>query len=98
MKKLSTFKKYSYLFDFFIDTVTETKDTGTFEKIAFVSTIVQSADKSSILWSGSIRVRMNEFGIYPFPEDIKKITGTDTLKKMLIVEIRRYIKPQKAFL
>ncbi|WP_409301154.1 hypothetical protein [Peribacillus sp. SCS-155] len=98
MKKRSTFKKYTYLFQFFIEGVSQVKGEDGDSKIAAVKVSVMSTDKTITYWNGIIRVRLNEFGIYPIPEDLKNITGPNTMKKMLLTEIRRYIKPQKPFL
>lgn len=97
MKIKSTFRKTHLVFDFFVDSVIflETEDTPA--KLATVTTVIQTFDKS-LLWSGRIRVKVNEFGIYPLPEDVNAISGPLSLKKSLLIELRRYIKPQKAYL
>ncbi|PLT35004.1 hypothetical protein [Bacillus sp. V5-8f] len=94
MKVKSTFKKYTYLFDFFVERVVEL-DNET--KRAVVSSKVYTMDKQ-LLWEGELRADLNEFGIFPLPGDIHSIDGTPTMKKMLLIELRRYIKPQKPFL
>ncbi|RFU65401.1 hypothetical protein [Peribacillus glennii] len=94
MKVKSTFKNYAFMFDFFVESVTSIENET---KRAFVATKAYTLDKQ-LLWEGQVRVDMNEFGIFPFPEDINSIEGTTTMKKMLLVELRRYIKPQKPFL
>ncbi|WP_051348684.1 hypothetical protein [Peribacillus kribbensis] len=96
MKVSSTWKKNTYLFDFFVASVTASQKNSE-EKMAAVTTSVYTQNKT-LLWSGEIRVKFNQFGIYPLPEDLSAISLPESIIKMLLVEIRRYIKPQKAFL
>lgn len=97
MKVKSTFKKYTYIFDFFIEDILPLEHEAVPAKQAFVTTKAYTADKK-LIWNGIIRVNLNEFGIYPLPGDISSIPLAPTLKKMLLLELRRYIKPQKPFL
>ncbi|RFU68286.1 hypothetical protein [Bacillus sp. V59.32b] len=97
MKVKSTFRKNHFIFDFFVDSVISIENEETPAKLATVTTVIQTFDKQ-LLWSGRIRVKVNEFGIYPLPEDVNSISGPLSMKKMMLVELRRYIKPQKPFL
>ncbi len=47
---------------------------------------------------GIIRVRFNDHGIFPVPEDIASFAEMATLRRLVGVELKRYIKPQKRFL
>ena len=47
---------------------------------------------------GMIRVRFNDHGIFPVPEDIASFAEMATLRRLVGVELKRYIKPQKRFL
>ncbi|WP_409288732.1 hypothetical protein [Peribacillus sp. SCS-37] len=96
MKVYSTWKNSTYLFHFFIDSVASLDLLGQ-EKVALVDTGIFTKDKE-LLWEGSISVKLNSFGIYPLPEDISKIPLPQSILRMLIIELRRYIKPQKQFL
>ncbi|MFS0637553.1 hypothetical protein AB1K84_16755 [Mesobacillus foraminis] len=84
-----------YKFSFFITEV-ETAEKGLNEKIAVVETscVHPQAGKTA----GIIRVRFNDFGIFPNPEDIAAFTSQLSLRRALAAEIKRYIKPQKPFL
>ncbi|RFU66417.1 hypothetical protein D0469_17455 [Peribacillus saganii] len=96
MKVYSKWKKSVYLFNFFIaDTIEPASDSDS--KQALVTTSVLTVEGQEI-WSGSIRVAFNEFGIFPVPEDLQAVKGPDSMKRMLLIELRRYIKPQWRFL
>ncbi|MBM7692500.1 hypothetical protein JOC77_001930 [Peribacillus deserti] len=96
MKVYSTWKNSTYLFDFFIEEISNLQEDQ-ITKIAAVKTGIYTKDKQ-LLWKGKIRVKLNEFGIYPIPEDLSGIGLPGSVLKMLVIELRRYIKPQKPFL
>ncbi|PLT30657.1 hypothetical protein [Peribacillus deserti] len=96
MKVYSTWKNSTYLFDFFIGEVSDLLEDQ-LTKIASVDTEIYTKEKQ-LLWKGRIRVKFNEFGIYPIPEDLSSIELPSSVLKMLLIELRRYIKPQKSFL
>jgi hypothetical protein len=51
-----------------------------------------------ILHEGHFRVRYNSIGIYPFPADIARQITSRNMKRLLLMELKRYIKPQRKFL
>ncbi|MGM9922931.1 MAG: hypothetical protein ACI35R_01625 [Bacillus sp. (in: firmicutes)] len=96
MKVKSEWKGSTYYFNFFVDEVHSLED-GLESKEAIVATSVMASDQS-LIWSGAIRVKWNETGIYPNPKDLHIEKLPNTAKQSLLVELRRYIKPQRAFL
>lgn len=84
-----------YKFTFFI-TDLEAVNEDINEKIAFVETSCfhPQAGKST----GTVRVRFNDFGIFPNPEDVAAFTSQLSLRRSLAAEIKRYVKLQKRFL
>ncbi|PLS17085.1 hypothetical protein CVD28_13605 [Bacillus sp. M6-12] len=96
MKVYSKWKKSVYLFNFFVTDIVEPASSSD-SKHAVVKTSIHSASGKEI-WSGHIRVSFNEFGIFPLPGDLQAVDGPDSMKKTLMIELRRYIKPQWRFL
>jgi len=96
MKVKSVFKKYTCWFEFFINpTLFPEISPGT--KKVEVSAAILSENKVE-LWSGVMSVKISEFGIFPDPKQTRELPVPDTIKKMFLLELRRYIKPQKAYL
>ncbi|MGN1402015.1 MAG: hypothetical protein ACI4XL_10975 [Bacillus sp. (in: firmicutes)] len=87
-------RDYLYYFDFFVEDVSIVDEMT---KTAHISTVVLTNEKQEI-WRGMIDVNWNHTGIYPNPKQVKEADLPQTVKRMLLVEIRRYLKPQKAFL
>lgn len=96
MKVKAVFRKTVCWFDFFVDEIIGTEQNGP-AKTVLVKTSVLTESKEEI-WSGTISTVINEFGIYPDPAELAAIPIPDSIRKMLLIELRRYIKPQKAFL
>ncbi|PLR98844.1 hypothetical protein [Bacillus sp. T33-2] len=84
-----------YRFKFFIEDV-ENNLSGANEKTAIVTSILLFERKE--VFSGIVRVRLNEFGIFPVAEDISAFSEQLSIRRALAAEIRKYIKPQKRFL
>ncbi|WP_069188099.1 hypothetical protein [Bacillus sp. FJAT-27251] len=66
------------------------------EKIVYVDTMVTDLHQNKT--TGNIRVRFNDHGIFPVPEDIASFTSQLSLRRLVAVELKRYIKPQKRWL
>ncbi|MCS0672032.1 hypothetical protein [Cytobacillus firmus] len=66
------------------------------EKNAFVETT--AFFNNTIVYEGIIRVRFNDNGIFPFPEDLSQADIPVSVKRKMAAEMKRYIKPQKKYL
>ncbi|NMH70339.1 hypothetical protein LS684_23760 (plasmid) [Cytobacillus spongiae] len=55
-------------------------------------------EKKDLLYEGLFRVRFNQIGIYPSPADVARQITTKHVQRLLIVELKRYIKPQRRYL
>ncbi|WP_335871652.1 hypothetical protein [Bacillus sp. 2205SS5-2] len=66
-------------------------------RMVTVENKVFTADQE-ILFQGNIRVEINKIGIYPQPADLKAVPLPASLVRLLTVELKRYIKPQRKFL
>lgn len=55
-------------------------------------------DKKDLIHEGLFRVRFNSIGIYPSPADVAGQITSKHLQRLLLVELKRYIKPQRKFL
>jgi hypothetical protein len=82
-------------FKFFITKI-EMRNPSLNEKIAFVET--KATDLHGNKTTGTVRVRFNDYGIFPIPEDIASFTVQLSLRRLLAAELKRYIKPQKRWL
>ena len=96
MKVKSSFRDYIYYFDFFVDSA-EVVEDNPLTKAADVRTSIFTSEKS-LMWEGQIRVKWNHTGIYPDARDIAGADVPNVVRRMLLIEIRRYLKPQKDFL
>lgn len=54
--------------------------------------------KKDLLQEGLFRVRFNSVGIYPYPADIARQVTSRKVQRLLLMELKRYIKPQRKFL
>ncbi|MFD0049514.1 hypothetical protein ACFVHQ_09320 [Actinomycetes bacterium NPDC127524] len=97
MKIRSVFKKHVYWFHLFVPEKGHVLSEDSNGKVISAEVFILTESKE-LVWEGKIRVLINQFGIYPQPEDLNRIQASDTAKKMLLIELRRYIKPQKAYL
>lgn len=43
-------------------------------------------------------MRFNDYGIFPFPEDLSEADIPVSVKRKMAAEMERYIKPQKKYL
>ncbi|WP_064091287.1 hypothetical protein [Rossellomorea aquimaris] len=55
-------------------------------------------NKKDLVQEGLFRVKFNSIGIYPVPHDVAKQITSKHIQRLLIVELKRYIKPQRKFL
>lgn len=97
MKVKSVFKKYTCWFEFYINPDELFPEITPGTKSVNVHAAILS-EQHVVLWSGVMSVKINEFGIFPDPKQASDLPVPDTIKKMFLLELRRYIKPQKAFL
>lgn len=97
LKVKSAFKKYTCWFEFFINPDELFPEIFPGTKSVDVRAAILS-EQQVVLWSGVVSVKVNEFGIFPEPKQARELPVPDTIKKMFLLELRRYIKPQKAFL
>ncbi|MGA5691309.1 hypothetical protein [Cytobacillus pseudoceanisediminis] len=84
-----------YTFKFFIQRIEEF-GSDINEKNAFVETT--AFYNNTIVYEGIIRVRFNDYGIFPFPEDLSQADIPVSVKRKMAAEMKRYIKPQKKYL
>lgn len=96
MKIKSEWRNYTYYFDLFVEKVSELDDALQ-SKEALVKTKIYNSTKE-LLWCGLIPVKWNSIGIYPDPKQLNQIDLPQTIKRMLLVELKRYLKRQKDFL
>ncbi|MCA1054482.1 hypothetical protein LCM10_05745 [Rossellomorea aquimaris] len=54
--------------------------------------------KKDLLHEGLFRVKFNSIGIYPHPADVAKQISSKKIQRLLLVELKRYIKPQRTYL
>ncbi|CAM3742171.1 hypothetical protein D1970_08140 [Mesobacillus zeae] len=66
------------------------------EKTVSINTVWNHPSGQKI--SGLVRVRSNDFGIFPVAEDIARFVPQPSLRKALSAQIIKYIRPQKRFL
>ncbi|MFS0781564.1 diaminopimelate epimerase [Bacillus sp. 1P06AnD] len=89
-------KGFTYIFDFFVEDAVPLEDElGS--KEAVVQTKVFTGDKE-LLWEGPISVKWNHIGIYPDPKDMADVNLPMSGKRMLLIELRRYVKPNRHFI
>lgn len=54
--------------------------------------------QTDILFDGPIRVQFNQFGIFPSIADVAEAVSNTAVRRLLIVELKRYVKPHRKFL
>ena len=96
MKVKSSFRDYIYYFEFSVGTA-EIMENDPITKAATVRASIFTSEKN-LMWEGEVRVKWNHTGIYPDARDIAAADVPKVVKRMLLIEIRRYLKPQKDFL
>ncbi|MGR3764671.1 hypothetical protein [Rossellomorea sp. NS-SX7] len=83
-------------FRFQVREVSEAEDeNNSRDVLVFCRILNQNKD---LLQEGLFRVRFNSIGIYPFPADIAKQVSSRKVQRLLLMELKRYIKPQRKFL
>ncbi|MEL3974678.1 hypothetical protein AAEO50_20530 [Rossellomorea oryzaecorticis] len=84
------------LFRFQVKEVNEAGDDYSSRDVLVLCKILDS--KKDLLQEGLFRVRFNSVGIYPFPADIARQVTSRKIQRLLLMELKRYIKPQRKFL
>jgi hypothetical protein len=88
--------KDEYTFRFQVQEVEEAGDEYHSRVVTVLAHILN--DKKDLLHEGLFRVRFNQIGIYPFPKDVARQISSKHLQRLLLVEFKRYIKPQRKYL
>jgi hypothetical protein len=86
----------SYKFRFQVIKVILLEDELQSKTVTVNSVILSEANK--ILLHDTIRVKLNRIGIFPSPQDIAQKIESNHLRRLVAVELKRYIKPQRRFL
>jgi hypothetical protein len=84
------------LFRFQVKEVTEPGDDYNSRDVLVLCKILDQ--KKDLLQEGLFRVRFNSVGIYPYPADIARQVPSRKVQRLLLMELKRYIKPQRKFL
>ena len=87
------FEKYRFYFD--IDRVTVGSAQNTY--LIYVKSRIVDHEKIDY-YEGILCVELNPVGIFPKPGDIAAAVSPTMLRRLLGMELKRYIKPQKRFL
>jgi hypothetical protein len=90
------FMKDEYTFRFQVQKVEEACDEYQSRVVTVLAQILN--DKKDFVHEGLFRVRFNQIGIYPFPADVARQISSKHLQRLIIVELKRYIKPQRRYL
>jgi hypothetical protein len=90
------FMKEEYRFRFQVHKVEESSDEYQSMEVTVLARIIN--DKKDLLYEGLFRVRFNTIGIYPFPRDVARQVFSKHLQRLLLMELKRYIKPQRKYL
>jgi hypothetical protein len=69
-------------------------ETGT--KEIRVTAIIRR--QTHLVFEGPIRVKFNPFGIFPSIADVAEAVSNPPLRRLLMVELKRYVKPHRKFL
>ncbi|MFI8687429.1 hypothetical protein [Rossellomorea sp. NPDC077527] len=88
--------KEEYHFRFQVRNVEESSDEYQSRVVTTFARIYN--DKKDLVHEGLFRVRFNCIGIYPFPADVARQISSKNLQRLLLVELKRYIKPQRKYL
>ncbi|MEG9298021.1 hypothetical protein V6B33_16270 [Mangrovibacillus sp. Mu-81] len=84
------------LFRFQVKDVSEAGDEYHSRDVLVLAKIMNQ--NKDLLQEGLFRVRYNSIGIYPFPADIAQQISSRNVQRLLLMELKRYIKPQRKFL
>ncbi len=90
------FMKDEYTFRFQVQKVEEAYDEYQSRVVTVLGRVLN--DKKDLVHEGLFRVRFNQIGIYPFPADVARQIYSKHLQRLIIVELKRYIKPQRKYL
>ncbi|WP_374054053.1 hypothetical protein [Rossellomorea sp. FM04394] len=90
------FMKDEYTFRFQVQKVEEAYDEYQSRVVTVLGLVLN--DKKDLVHEGLFRVRFNQIGIYPFPADVARQIYSKHLQRLIIVELKRYIKPQRRYL
>ncbi|KPL57917.1 hypothetical protein AM506_19535 [Rossellomorea vietnamensis] len=88
--------KEDYRFRFQVHKVEEAGDDYQSRDVSVFARIYN--DKKDLVHEGLFRVRFNTIGIYPFPADVGRQIYSKQLQRLLLMELKRYIKPQRKYL
>ncbi|WP_052504380.1 hypothetical protein [Rossellomorea aquimaris] len=88
--------KDEYTFRFQVQKVEEAYDEYQSRVVTVLGRVLN--DKKDLVHEGLFRVRFNQIGIYPFPADVARQIYSKHLQRLIIVELKRYIKPQRKYL
>ncbi|MGD6956101.1 hypothetical protein ACQCWA_13835 [Rossellomorea aquimaris] len=88
--------KDEYTFRFQVQEVAEACDEFHSRDVTVLTHILN--DKKDLLHEGLFRVRFNQIGIYPIPKDVARQISSKHLQRLLLIELKRYIKPQRKYL
>ncbi|MGM0751089.1 MAG: hypothetical protein ACQET6_04110 [Bacillota bacterium] len=88
--------KDEYTFRFQVQKVEEAYDEYQSRVVTVLGLVLN--DKKDLVHEGLFRVRFNQIGIYPFPADVARQIYSKHLQRLIIVELKRYIKPQRRYL
>ena len=88
--------KEEYRFRFQVHKVDEASDEYQSRDVMVLARIQN--EKKDLLYEGLFRVRFNQIGIYPFPADVAQQISSKHLQRLLLMELKRYIKPQRRYL
>ncbi|MBM7584184.1 hypothetical protein JOC86_000721 [Bacillus pakistanensis] len=86
----------SYKFRFQVKDVIQLKDELQSMTVTVHTIILSEANKT--IFQDTIRVKFNQIGIFPSPSDIARKIKSNHLRRLIAVELKRYIKPQRRFL
>ncbi|MDQ0242735.1 hypothetical protein J2S09_000271 [Bacillus fengqiuensis] len=86
----------TYTFKFHIlDNYPSTIDEAGTKEIRVATTI---KNEQHLLFEGPIRVKFNQFGIFPSVSDMAEAVSNAALRRLLMSELKRYVKPHRKFL
>ena len=88
--------KNEYTFRFQVRKVEKAGDEFESLDVTVFSRILN--EKKDLIHEGLFRVRFNQMGIYPFPADVARQIDSRNIQMILLVELKRYIKPQRKYL
>lgn len=86
----------TYTFKFrILDNYPSAIDEAGTKEIRVATTI---KDGNQLLFEGPIRVKFNQFGIFPSVPDMAEAVSNAALRRLLMSELKRYVKPHRKFL